>query len=101
MIKMDFIGAHQVNVSVYTGTAVPAGVGHKIVFHTYSRNILPFPDKLRHIHIKGGIAVAVAASLFSVDIDRGIHIDAFKIQIKLFPFGNIFQSKMFPVPANA
>ena len=101
MVKVDFICTHQVNVPVNPGAAVPAGVGNQIVFHAHGHQVFAFPHQLRYIHIKGGVAVAVAACFLSVYIDCGIHIDALKIQVYLFLFRRTFHRKMLSVPADA
>ena len=101
MVKMYTAGFYEVYIPDNTGPGVPARIRLQSVVDPHRNHIFTSRDCFCHITVKAHITIAVAADPLSVDIYRGILIDALKVQL-VFPVQQDFrQIKMLPIPAEA
>ena len=96
------IGDGEVYRAVDAAAGVPAA-GGRLVFHFHSNDVFALKIELvlGQLERERRIAIGMEAQLFAIEIDRGIHIDAAKVNGDVLPLPLRGQGEGFAVPACA
>ena len=99
---MHRIGDGEVHRAVDAAAGVPAA-GGRLVFHFHSNDVFALKIELvlGQLERERRIAIGMEAQFFAIEIDRGIHIDAAKVNGDVLPLPLWGQGEGFAVPAGS
>ena len=100
LLDVHRIGDHEVDVAANAGAGVPAG-GRDLVVNAHGDDVLAAKvDKVGNVKREGRVAVGVGSQLLAVDVDRGIHVDAVKVDEDGLALEVLAHLKALAIPAH-